>query len=135
MGTRDRILGDVNIMGPMEMAKTEYEEIPDGSKEQKEEDEFVGVGVPKSKGKFTESSYSSMFKPQFLQEKENPNIMMRVKRDPRDKTADKDDVDIINDQLIDIHKYKFNDRFKNFIFSSCPIIPRFHSTFGEPLDR
>lgn len=97
MGTRDRILGDVNILGPMEMAKTEYEEIPDGSKEPKEEDEFAGVGVPKSKSKFTESSYSSMFKPQFLQEKENPNIMMRVKRDPRDKTADKDDVDIIND--------------------------------------
>lgn len=44
-------------------------------------------------------------------------------------------VDILNDQMIDIMKYKFNGKLKNFIYSSSPIIPRFHSAFGEPIDR
>ena len=30
---------------------------------------------------------------------------------------------------------RYNDKFKNRVFSTCPIIPTFHSTFGEPIDR
>ena len=37
MGTRDRILGDVNILGPMETAKNEYSELPEDSKFNKSE--------------------------------------------------------------------------------------------------
>jgi len=37
--------------------------------------------------------------------------------------------------MIDIMKYRFNGKLRNFVYSSCPIVPRFHSTFGEPLDR
>jgi hypothetical protein len=36
---------------------------------------------------------------------------------------------------VDIQKLKLNDKFRNYIFSTCPIIPRFHLVFGEPLDR
>mmetsp|Transcript_23046 Transcript_23046/g.22433 ORF Transcript_23046/g.22433 Transcript_23046/m.22433 type:complete len:85 (+) Transcript_23046:2030-2284(+) len=38
-------------------------------------------------------------------------------------------------QMVDMMKVKFNDKFKSFIFSTCPIIPRFHLAFGEPLER
>ncbi len=44
-------------------------------------------------------------------------------------------VDVINDNLIDIHKLAFNDSFKNLVFSTHPLLPRFHATFGEPLNR
>jgi hypothetical protein len=43
--------------------------------------------------------------------------------------------DIVNDHMIDIMKYSFNGKLRNFIYSSCPIVPRFHSTFGEPIDK
>ena len=44
-------------------------------------------------------------------------------------------VDPIQQQLVDMMKVKFNDRFKNYVFSTCPVIPRFHMAFGEPLER
>jgi hypothetical protein len=37
--------------------------------------------------------------------------------------------------MIDIFRIRFNGRLQNIIYSSNPIIPRFHSTFGEPLAR
>lgn len=49
--------------------------------------------------------------------------------------ADNGDIDIINMHMIDIMQYKFNDKFKNTVYSSCPVMPRFHSTFGSPIDR
>lgn len=63
MGTRDRVLGDVNILGPMETSKSEYTEIPESSKLNKGENEEENL---KSKGKYTESSYSKLYRPQAL---------------------------------------------------------------------
>ena len=31
-------------------------------------------------------------------------------------------------------KFKFKGKFNNKIFSTCPSIPRFHATFGEPIE-
>lgn len=36
--------------------------------------------------------------------------------------------------LVDMKKFKFKGKFNNKIFSTCPIIPRFHATFGEPIE-
>ena len=36
--------------------------------------------------------------------------------------------------LIDMKKFKFKGKFNNKVFSTCPVIPRFHATFGEPID-
>jgi hypothetical protein len=44
-------------------------------------------------------------------------------------------VDIINDPLVDINKYRFNRRFQNYLHTTCPIVPKFHSTFGQPIRR
>jgi len=58
-----------------------------------------------------------------------------VRTDGGDNVSNTDLVDVINDDLIDIHKLRFNDRIQNQIFSTNPILPRFHTTFGEPLTR
>lgn len=36
--------------------------------------------------------------------------------------------------MIDMKKFKFKGKFNNRIFSTCPVIPKFHATFGEPID-
>jgi hypothetical protein len=61
--------------------------------------------------------------------------LYRVKENLNNKNANKDQVDVINDELIDIHKIRFNEKLQNFIFSTNPILPRFHSTFGEAIGR
>ena len=42
-------------------------------------------------------------------------------------------IDLINDPLVDINKYRFNKRFQNYLHTTCPIVPKFHSTFGQPI--
>jgi hypothetical protein len=37
--------------------------------------------------------------------------------------------------MVDIMKIKFNEKFKNHVYSTCPILPRYHATFGEPIER
>ena len=32
-------------------------------------------------------------------------------------------------------KFKFKGKFNNKIFSTCPVLPRFHATFGEPVEH
>jgi hypothetical protein len=32
-------------------------------------------------------------------------------------------------------KFKFKGKFNNKIYSTCPSIPRFHATFGEPVEH
>lgn len=52
---------------------------------------------------------------------------------PAQSTADIDN--IIQDELVDINRFRFNDQFTNKIYSTCPIIPKYHITYGEPVDR
>ena len=37
--------------------------------------------------------------------------------------------------MVDINKFRYQNQFSNVIYSTCPIIPKFHTTFGEPIDR
>jgi len=39
------------------------------------------------------------------------------------------------DELIDINRYRFQGMLQNQIFSTCPIIPKYHLAFGEPIER
>lgn len=43
--------------------------------------------------------------------------------------------DLLTDPLVDINKYRFNKKTYNFLRTTCPIVPKFHSTFGEPIER
>ena len=141
MGTRDRIMGDCTVLEPMEdvnlrinlEGRVATEEAVDSRENSFREETFSMAH--KSKGKFTETSFSSMFSPNHLQEKENPKTLIKISKANDQSTVGEESVDIMSAQLIDIMKIKFNEKFQNFIFSTCPIIPRFHTTFGEPLDR
>ncbi|CDW82479.1 UNKNOWN [Stylonychia lemnae] len=118
MGTRDRVMGDVMFVSPMEQGKDQF------GQDEKAEDLSQQKNSVSSEN--LESQASKVIKP------EKSKLLNKV----NDQNAtDKDEVDIINDHLVDIQKVKFNGRFQNYIYSTCPIIPRFHSTFGEPLDR
>lgn len=37
-------------------------------------------------------------------------------------------------KLYDMKQYKYKGKFCNKIYSTCPVVPRFHSTFGEPVE-
>ena len=37
--------------------------------------------------------------------------------------------------MVDINRFKYNSAFTNPVYSTCPIIPKYHSTFGEPIER
>lgn len=37
-------------------------------------------------------------------------------------------------RLFDMKQYKYKGKFCNKIYSTCPVVPRFHSTFGEPVE-
>ena len=36
--------------------------------------------------------------------------------------------------LVDMKQFKYKGKFCNKIFSTCPVLPRFHATFGEPIE-
>lgn len=38
-------------------------------------------------------------------------------------------------ELVDLYKYRFNGDFYNQVHSTCPIVPKYHATFGDPVDR
>jgi hypothetical protein len=42
---------------------------------------------------------------------------------------------IIQDEMIDINRFRYNQQITNAIYSTCPVIPKYHITFGEPIDR
>lgn len=96
MGTRDRVLGEAELIRPMEGR---------AGQEKDEED-----------GKLMKKGTDTKF-----QEPENRET--------------KENVDIINDPLIDINRYRYNDRLSNYMYSTCPIVPKFHATFGQPIER
>ena len=39
------------------------------------------------------------------------------------------------DEMIDINGYRNNGILNNGLFSTCPILPKFHLTYGEPIER
>lgn len=52
-----------------------------------------------------------------------------------EEPAEAEDIDILRDSLIEINKYKFGDKTQNFLNSTCPIVPKFHATFGMPIEK
>jgi hypothetical protein len=40
----------------------------------------------------------------------------------------------ISNKLYDMKQYKYKGKFCNKIYSTCPVLPRFHATFGEPVE-
>jgi hypothetical protein len=37
--------------------------------------------------------------------------------------------------MVDINRFRYQGQMSNIIYSTCPIIPKFHTTFGEAIDR
>lgn len=37
--------------------------------------------------------------------------------------------------MVDINRFRYQNQMSNIIYSTCPIIPKYHTTFGEPIDR
>ena len=105
MGTRDRVLGDVHFVRPMERAG-------DGGGANKDDD-------AKSQGR----SNTEENRPSGKRTGQGANLEV------------KESLDIVNDALIDINKYRYDDKFVNSANSTCPIVPKFHATFGQPIDR
>jgi len=53
----------------------------------------------------------------------------------QDNGEGKEKIDITKDSLVDINKYRFNKKLQNFLHSTCPLVPKFHATFGQPIER
>jgi hypothetical protein len=99
MGTRDRVLGDAQLVMPMEQRSENNVATTDDDDESSEVTTPVSqVGVKSGSG-------------------------------------DLENADVLNDPLVDLNKYRFNKRAQNFLHTTCPIVPKFHSTFGEPIER
>lgn len=95
MGTRDRVLGDAELVRPMEGGNGGDEETQDGTRK---------------------------------------SVIGRTAEEAANKEKN-EQIDVINDALIDINKYRYNDRLSNYMYSTCPIVPKFHATFGQPIER
>lgn len=39
------------------------------------------------------------------------------------------------DEMVDINRYKFQGQLQNCMWSTCPVLPKFHVTFGDPVER
>ena len=50
-------------------------------------------------------------------------------------TGPQDIDNMVIDEMVDINRFRYQGRLSNIIYSTCPIIPKFHTTFGEPIDR
>lgn len=118
-GTRDRVMGDINHVKPMEkqyVAKLE---------------DMEGDEIGSSRG----GNSASM--PRDSQAKLSKSASVDVSMGGGGVTANASDIDnIIIDEMVDINKFRYNGHLgTNTVYSTCPIIPKFHTTFGEPIDR
>ena len=53
-----------------------------------------------------------------------------------DAAANAQDIDnIVHDEMVDINRYRHQGRLSNITYSTCPIVPKYHTTFGEPIER
>jgi hypothetical protein len=41
----------------------------------------------------------------------------------------------MTDHLVDINHYRYKNKFTHIMQSTCPLIPKFHATFGQPIER
>ena len=60
---------------------------------------------------------------------------MKIPESGQEGEPDEDGLDIMNEHLIDLNRVKFNDKLRNAVSSTCPILPRFHATYGQPLEK
>jgi hypothetical protein len=51
-----------------------------------------------------------------------------------DVEGEPDEVTQANIKLYDMKQFKYKGKFCNKIYSTCPVLPRFHATFGEPVE-
>ncbi|CDW75700.1 UNKNOWN [Stylonychia lemnae] len=67
-------------------------------------------------------------------DKNEPKIEPQLKdeNDVEDNEHDEDQ-QFDKTNLLDVKKWKYNGQFHNHMLNTCPIIPQFHSTHGEPL--
>jgi hypothetical protein len=42
---------------------------------------------------------------------------------------------VVMDELIDINRYRIDGLTQKNMWSTCPVLPKFHVTFGEPIER
>jgi hypothetical protein len=49
--------------------------------------------------------------------------------------AERGSESLVMEELIDIKQYRFNGLTQNQMWSTCPVLPKFHVTFGEPVER
>ena len=42
---------------------------------------------------------------------------------------------VVMEELVDINRYRMNNLFHNGILSTCPVIPKYHLAYGEPIER
>lgn len=109
LGTRDRALGDVRYLkrkGPEEGRAAYYE-----TDEEKQRHELY-KDLDMDKGELPKVSIHDLV-----------------------KVKCEESIDITHDGLVDINKYRFDRRFENQYNSTCPIMPVYHQTFGQPVDR
>ena len=102
-------MGDINNVRPMEKQQvTKLEEMED-------DDTEMDMGVAS-----------------------NPNIgsdQRDKQSDPALATSAQEIDNVIQDEIVDINRFRYQNQFSNVIYSTCPIIPKYHTTFGEPIDR
>ncbi|CDW83349.1 UNKNOWN [Stylonychia lemnae] len=69
---------------------------------------------------------------------EKPSMFSKIAENDIEKEKQfsifEDGVIKTENSLVDMKKYKFKGKFNNKVFSTCPSIPRFHATFGEPIE-
>ena len=41
----------------------------------------------------------------------------------------------MSDELIDINRYRLNGLTQTRMFSTCPVLPKYHVSFGDPVER
>ena len=113
LGTRDRVMGDINYTKPME--KQQITKIEDATDES--EHEAAGgasqAGFPSSKGGAASGGIAGSGSEIAVNEIDN----------------------IIIDEMVDINRFRYQGQLSNIIYSTCPVIPKYHTTFGEPIDR
>lgn len=64
------------------------------------------------------------------EDEEMQNVLASI---PDEQVFEQDKV--IQDDLIELHRFRLNKQFNNRMMSTCPILPKFHIAHGDPIDR
>ena len=124
MGSRDRVVGECNNVRPMER-QAQHQNIEDMSEEQIAE---IETGSGREAPAEASAPQNRIKTSSGLQDAKEGAVL------PQGSTSQELD-HVVNDELVDINRYRYSDAFNSSIWSTCPIIPKYHSTFGEPVDR